>query len=390
MPGNRLTLLNSGHQYFPALLASIAQAQHEIYLESYIFADDPIGHEVCSALCAAAERGVTVNVTVDGFGARNFASDFRPRLSAAGVRTLFYRPEIGPFHLRRSRLRRLHRKLVVIDGRIAFIGGINILDDNNAPAEMRPHYDYAVKVEGPVLEQMHQAARRMWEIVTWVNFKRRFRLKPLSTPCCQPAGTQAAMLRIRDNIRHRNDIQHAYINAINAAQDEILIANAYFLPGIRFGRALRNAAQRGVRVTILLQGKTDHLLLRSATQTLYAAGLDAGIRIFEYEKSFMHAKVAVIDGEWATVGSSNIDPFSLLLAKEANLFVHDRQLAGELHASLHDAMREGAREVLTDDLVRQSWYVHLLRWGSYALVRLLIGLAGYGGPRQSETDQLNE
>ncbi|MCK6389550.1 MAG: cardiolipin synthase ClsB [Azonexus sp.] len=388
VPGNRLTLLNSGHQYFPALLAAIAAAEREIYLESYIFADDPIGHEVTAALCSAAERGVTVNVTVDGFGARNFARDFRPRLSAAGVRTLFYRPEIGTFHFRRHRLRRLHRKLVVIDGRIAFVGGINILDDNNAPAEMRPHYDYAVQVEGPVLTQIHHAARRMWEIVTWVNFKRRFRLKPLVTPCCQPAGTQAAMLRIRDNIRHRNDIQHAYIDAIHAAQHDILIANAYFLPGIRFARALRQAAQRGVQVTILLQGKTDHPLLQSATQTLYAAGLAAGIRIFEYEKSFMHAKVAVIDGCWATVGSSNIDPFSLLLAKEANLFVADPVFAGELQASVRDAMRHGAREVLAADLKRQPWYARLLRWLSYAAVRAMIGLAGYGGHKPPDQDSL--
>lgn len=386
LPGNRLALLNSGAQYFPALLAEIEAAEAEIYLESYIFADDEVGHAVASALCQAAARGVQVNVTVDGFGGRNFATDFMPRLSESGVRAMIYRPEIGRFRLRRHRLRRLHRKLVVIDGRVAFVGGINIIDDDNAPADMRPRYDYAVRLEGPVLRQMHHAARRMWEIVAWVNFKHRFRLERAVTTFCDEAGHQAAAFLIRDNIRHRHDILNAYLDAIASAQREILIANAYFLPGVRFGRALQAAARRGVRITVLLQGKTDHPLLRFATQALYAAALENSIRVFEYEKSFMHAKVAVVDGYWATVGSSNIDPFSLLIAKEANLVVRDAGFAGELQRSIHDAMADGAREMLPEELSRQPFHSKLLRWLAYGVVRLLVGLTGYG-PKHWQADE---
>jgi len=378
LPGNRITLLNSGARYFPALLSAIEAARAEIFLETYIFADDEIGHEVAGALVRAAARGVQVNVTVDGFGARNFRADFLPRLTAAGVRSLFYRPEIGPLHLRRHRLRRLHRKLVVIDARVAFVGGINIVDDNNAPQEMRPRYDYAVRIEGPTLRQVHHAARRMWEIVSWANFRRRFRHTVPTTPACEIAGEQEAAFLIRDNIRHRNDILQAYIAAINDAQNEILIANAYFLPGLRFGLALHAAARRGVRITVLLQGKTDHPLLRYATQTLYAALLKAGMRIYEYERSFMHAKVAVIDGQWATVGSSNIDPFSLLLAKEANVFVRNPAFAAELQASVGHAIASGAREVLAAELTAHPWHIRALRWLSYGLVRAIVGLTGYG------------
>ncbi|KAB2926940.1 MAG: cardiolipin synthase ClsB [Dechloromonas sp.] len=378
LAGNRLTLLDSGTEYFPALLAAIEGANREIFLESYIYADDAIGHEVAGALCRAAARGVIVNVIVDGFGGRNFAADFLPRLSAAGVRAMLYRPELGRFRLRRHRLRRLHRKLVVIDARLAFVGGINIIDDNNAPADMRPRYDYAVQVEGPVLQSIHHAVRRMWEIVAWVNFKRRFRLAPPGSPCCPPLGTQRAAFLIRDNIRHRNDILHAYIEAIDAAREEILIANAYFLPGVRFGRALQMAARRGIRITILLQGKTDHPLLRFATQALYSLALEQGIRIFEYERSFMHAKVAVIDGEWATVGSSNIDPFSLLLAKEANVVVRDRDFAGQLRSSILAALTDGARETRSEDLMSLPWHSRFLRWLSYGVVRALVGITGYG------------
>ena len=378
LPGNRITLLNSGAEYFPALLSAIEAAHSEIFVETYIFADDEIGHEVAGALSRAAARGVQVNVTVDGFGARNFRADFLPRLTAAGVRAMFYRPEISPFHLRRHRLRRLHRKLVVIDARVAFVGGINIVDDNNAPEDMRPHYDYAVRIEGPTLRQVHHAVRRMWEVVSWAKFRRRFRHTLPATAGCEIAGDQEAAFLIRDNIRHRNDILHAYIAAINGAQKEILIANAYFLPGLRFGLALHAAARRGVRITVLLQGKTDHPLLRYATQTLYAALLKAGMRIYEYEKSFMHAKVAVIDRVWATVGSSNIDPFSLLLAKEANLFVRNPAFAAELHVSVGHAIASGAREVLAGELTTHPWYLRTVRWLSYVLVRAVVGLTGYG------------
>lgn len=386
LPGNRLTLLNSGNEYFPALLAAIESATLEVYLESYIFADDEIGHAVTGALCRAALRGVQVNVTVDGFGGQNFSTDFLPRLTEAGVRAMVYRPEIGRFHIRRHRLRRLHRKLVVIDARIAFVGGINIVDDNNAPWDMRPRYDYAAKIEGPTVQQVHHAVRHLWEIVSWVNFKRRYRLAPLTPTSCEIAGSQIAAFQIRDNLRHRNDILHAYLDAINAAQHEILIANAYFLPGVRFGRALQAAARRGVKISVLLQGKTDHPMLRFATQALYLAALENGIRIFEYEKSFMHAKVAVIDGHWATVGSSNIDPFSLLMAKEANLVIRDKGFAGQLHASLQNAMHTGARELCAEEMNHQPWHSRFMRWLSYGLVRALVGITGYG-PRHWQADE---
>ncbi len=385
LDGNRLTLLNSGEDYFPALLEAIELANTEIYLESYIFAADTIGTAVVGALCRASARGVSVKVTVDGFGARNFADDFLARLTQWGVRVALYRPHIGVLpsllRLRRRRFRRLHRKLAVIDAHTAFIGGINIIDDHNAPPEMRPRFDYAVRVEGPTAGQVHKAMRRMWETVTWARFKRRFRPAPLAPQAPAHAPGQRAALLIRDNIRHRNDIQHAYLEAIDSATREIIIANAYFLPGLRFRRALYAAARRGVRITVLLQGKTDHPLMRYATKALYAAALRAKIRIFEYQRSFLHAKVAVIDGRWATVGSSNIDPFSFLLAKEANLVVDDARFASELEASLRAAMAGGAREMLAEQVARQSLASRALSWVSYGLVRLLTGFAGYGHER---------
>ena len=381
LPGNCLTLLNSGAEYFPELIRAIDGAQHDVHLESYIFEDDATGQAVAAALASAARRGVTVRVLVDGFGAREFAESLQPALLAAGVQAMVYRPDIARFRLRRHRLRRLHRKLAVIDGEIAFVGGINVIDDLNTPYQIPPRYDYAVRVEGPLLAPIQQAQQRLWEIVLWAKLNRRYRLTRRAQTDLGARGEQTAAFVVRDNILHRRDIEEAYLEAIAAAQQDILLANAYFLPGRRFRRALRDAVKRGVRVVILLQGRIEYRLLHYATQALYGRLLGVGIRIFEYRRSFLHAKVAVIDGHWATVGSSNIDPFSLLLAREANIVVKDPLFANSLRESLEQAMRNGARELPIDSWKRLPWHSRLLRWASYNLVRTLVGIVGYGGKR---------
>jgi len=381
LSGNLLTLLNSGTEYFPALIKAIDGARHEVHLESYIFEDDATGRAVADALSRAAQRGVTVRVLVDGFGARDFADRLLPELVAAGVQAMVYRPDIARFQLRRHRLRRLHRKLVAVDGEIAFVGGINVIDDLNTPHQVPPRYDYAVRIEGPLLTPIQQALHRLWEIVLWAKLNRRYRLLPSVQKAPETRGEQTAAFLVRDNIRHRRDIEEAYLAAIAAASQDIILANAYFLPGRRFRRALQDAVKRGVQVVILLQGRIEYRLLHYATQALYGKLLGAGIRIFEYRRSFLHAKVAVIDHHWATVGSSNIDPFSLLLAREANVVVKDRKFADELRRSLRQAMQNGARELPFDSWKRLPWHSRLLRWASYNLVRILVGIAGYGGKR---------
>ena len=379
LPGNRLTLLNSGAEYFPALIAAIDAARAEIHLETYIFEDDATGRLVALALERAAARGVSVRLLVDGFGASQFPDTLMPALLSSGVHVLIYRRELARFRLRRHRLRRLHRKIAAIDGRIAFVGGINIIDDMNHPEGKWPRYDYAVRAEGPVVTGVHRSVSRLWETVSWARFRRRYRSGRQPAPPPSPAGNQTAAFIVRDNLRHRRDIEDAYLTAIAGARDEIVLANAYFLPGYRFRHALLDAAARGVRIRILLQGKSDHPLQHYATQALYGAFLTAGIRLHEYRKSFLHAKVAVVDDDWATVGSSNIDPFSLLLAREGNIVVRDPGFAGELRRSIEAAMADGATELLPQNWKRLPLHSRLLRWVCYQLVRLAIGIAGYGG-----------
>jgi cardiolipin synthase len=377
VPGNRITLLESGTAYFPALIAAIDAAVAEVHLETYIFAADVSGRWVASALSRAARRGVSVRVLVDGFGARDFVPTLGEEMIHDGVEVLVYRPAVSPLRHLRHGLRRLHRKLAVIDGRIAFVGGINVIDDGNTPGQVPPRFDYAVSVEGPLLHTIHASVRRLWRLVRWTNFRHRISelpRRPVAEPAC---GSVTAAFVIRDNVRHRRDIEDAYLEAIASARHEVVLANAYFLPGQRFRRAIMDAAGRGVRVVVLLQGRVEYMLLHYASQALYGALLGAGVHIYEYRKSFLHAKVAVVDALWATVGSSNIDPFSLMLAREANVVVHDRGFAVSLRASLQTAMQRGAVEVKLDHWRRKSILLRAVHWIAYGIVRGLVGLAGY-------------
>ncbi|MEW6165520.1 MAG: cardiolipin synthase ClsB [Pseudomonadota bacterium] len=377
--GNRIELLESGAAYFPALLAALAAAECEIHVETYIFADDATGRAVAAALAAAARRGVAVRVLVDGFGARDFPQGLGRTISAAGGTVEVYRPEVARLRLRRNRLRRLHRKLAVIDGRVAFAGGINIIDDADSP-RFGPRFDYAVQIEGPLVARIHAAVHHLWRLVGWARLQRR--PAPLMpTPCGAHAvaGTVSAALVIRDNLRHRRDIEHAYLAALRRARGEIVIASAYFLPGRRFRGALLEAAARGVKVTLLLQGQVEYALLHFATQALYGRLLAGGVRLFEYRSGFLHAKAAVVDARWATVGSSNIDPFSLLLAREANVVVRDAGFAARLRESLGGVIARDAVEITHADFARSSLPARMLRWFAYGMVRLLLGITRYGG-----------
>ena len=183
---------------------------------------------------------------------------------------------------------------------------------------------------------------------------------------------------MRDNLSHRRDIEQEYLIAIGKAKFEVILANAYFVPGRRFRRALIDAAGRGVKIRLLLQGRQEYWLQHFATRALYGSLLAAGVEIHDYERSFLHAKVAVVDSHWATVGSSNIDPFSLLLAREANVFVDDTAFASELKAQLEAAITADSRRVLPAHWGRRSWWNRTLTWVAYGVARAMLGLMGYG------------
>ncbi len=374
--GNRIRLLVNGEQYFPELLAAIENARRLIEIETYIFADDNIGHRVADALAAAGMRGVEVRLLIDGFGGGEHARRLVQELGVHGVQVKIYRPERW-WRLERKLLRRLHRKIAVFDERLAFVGGINVIDDHNVPAHVRgrlgPRFDFAVACEGPIVAAMTLAVRRLWWTLSFVDLRHRAGPLPRAAqtprPPALPGGVAAALL-LRDNLRNRRAIERGYLQVFGAARDQVVIANAYFLPGRRFRAALLEVAGRGVRVRLLLQGQPEYALQFYAQRALYGQLLAGGVEIHEYVASYLHAKVAVVDERWSTVGSSNIDPYSLLLAREANVVVHDAGFARQLGAVLGEAIEQSSRPIHPADYARRGWIARARDWCAYFVVRL--------------------
>lgn len=402
-----LQLLQSGQQYFPALIRAIDGAATWVQMETYIFDLHLAGGEVAEALVRAALRGVRVEVLVDGIGSDPLPPAWQQKMKDAGVAWLVYSPLAaglgGLGLLVPDRWRRLHRKLCVVDQHTVFCGGINVLDDFYDPNHgelTSPRFDFAVAVTGPMAAEAAEAMALLWWRVqagysarqnhlaaAWEKFKaagygRRTEAAGLAAkgpPAEQGAagvpGSKAALV-LRDNLRNRSSIEKVYRQAIGKAHHDILIANAYFVPGGKLRRALIKAARRGVKVTLLLQGRYEYFMQYHAARPVYGALLKAGVEIHEYEASFLHAKVAVIDGHWATVGSSNLDPLSLLLAREANVVIEDRVFAGELRDSLCAAIAGHGRLLDPVAYSQRPWGQRILDHLAHALMRLAIFVTG--------------
>jgi cardiolipin synthase len=372
--GNRVQLLVGGHEFFPALLAAIDSSRSSVHLETYLYADDAIGQQVTRALSAAAARGVRVRVLVDGYGGGEHARRLVTVLGAQGAMVRIFRPERW-WRMDTRLLRRLHRKIAVIDESIAFVGGINIIDDCSVHeaerGELGPRFDFAVSCEGPIVEAVSRAARHLWRLL---SFGHAADNEPSGTPPTQDRrviqGGVAASLLLRDNLRHRRTIERDYIATIGTARNNIVLANAYFIPGRRLRAALRDAARRGVRVRLLLQGRVEYAIQHYAQRSLFGSLLADGIEIYEYRPAYLHAKVGVIDSNWATVGSSNIDPYSLLLAREANVVVYDAAFARQLEAVLQDAIEQDAHRVDSEQYRRRGLSERFFDWIAYNAVRL--------------------
>ena len=419
--GNCIELLPLGASLFPALLQAWEGARSSIWLETYIFHDDPTGLELAEALMRAARRGVQVRVMVDGLGSNRSIAELDRRFAEAGVEFMVYRPWRRWLDLlQRGHWRRLHRKMCVVDARVAFVGGINLIDDHfdiHHGWSTHPRLDYAVRVRGPVVAQVLRSMHRLWlRTVATGSVQRRLRHAPgprvlgsgsreqrkryldelraagmlpvrrarrhrvhghvpagAAARCADGSAPQRAALVLRDNLLRRRAIEHCYIEAIDAARESVLLVCPYFYPGKAFRDSLKAAALRGVRVSLLLQGRADYRAAAWAARALYREMLDAGVLIHEYQRAYLHGKVAVVDGVWATVGSSNIDPLSLLVNREANVVVRDAGFAATLTRHVHEQMRWALPIDHARLRSRVAWWIRpLVAVGA----RLFIALAG--------------
>jgi cardiolipin synthase len=369
-PGNHFTLLENGEAFFPAVFEAISQARREVILETFILFEDKVGTALHQVLVEAAQRGVQVDLLIDGFGSPDLSPQFIGTLTAAGVRLRVFDPQKPLFGIRANVLRRMHRKIVVIDGELAFIGGINYSADHLLDFGPEAKQDYSVKLRGPVVGDIHRFVRaaihephgpRRW----W------FHRKPVAPPLQQQphAGTAHALFVTRDNNHHRDDIERLYRVAIRSAKKRVWIANAYFFPGYRLLRELRRAARRGVEVRLILQGTPDMPIVKFGAELLHDHLLRAGVKIYEYCQRPFHGKVALADDEWSTVGSSNLDPLSLALNLEANVVIRDGDFNRQLAERLDKLVCESCREVAPEGsgkprlwhVVRSFVVFHVLR-----------------------------
>ena len=400
---NDVQLLPGGTVYFAALVAAIEGAQVSVALETYIFDFFGVGTKVATALMHAAQRGVAVRVMVDGVGTPYIPPAWRQAWQQAGVDLVQYAPLGRLGLLIPSRWRRLHRKLCVIDGTSAFCGGINVLDDWFDPNHgdlQAPRFDFALQVQGPMVQGIARAMDVLWRRTKAVGSVRGMRDKTLEgarDALIVLAKTATAMgdrqhtmfpgpqggsfhWVLRDNVHNRRSIERAYLSAIAGARQDITLANAYFLPGKTLRTALARAVKRGVRVRILLQGRYEYFMQFHAARAVYGALLQAGVEIYEYEPSFLHAKVGVVDAgtahSWMTVGSSNLDPLSLLLAREANVVALGSPLSQQLLAHLETAMDQHSQRVAFQQFVNRPWHERARNWAAYALMRAALFVAG--------------
>ena len=400
--GHHVQLWQGAEEFFPELVRVIDQCAHEVRMETYIFDVVGKGVLVAETLERAAQRGVAVYLVIDGAGTPALPPEWVARFNAAGVSWRIYSPLGRIGLLMPDRWRRMHRKLCVIDGLVAFCGGINVLDDfydpNHGVLEL-PRLDFHVSVTGPLVQEVHAATAQFWWRVqalrnvrevdfsaSWHTLQKALqramhsRDKPRTDVLSRQArpnstGVLAALV-LRDNLRHRTRIERAYRQAIGEAREEIIIANAYFLPGRKLRKGLIHAAQRGVKVRLLLQGRYEYFMQFHAARPVYGALLDAGVEIHEYAVSFLHAKVAVVDGRWATVGSSNLDPLSLLLAREANVVIEDVAFARNLKTQLEDAIANGGTQMDALAFANRPWRERLLDRLAFGVMRLILYLTG--------------
>ena len=395
--GHEVQLLEGGTEYFPALVAAIEQASLEVRMETYIFHFAAAGEQVAQALVRAASRGVAVFLVMDGIGTPRVPPEWAQRFNQAGVQWHQFSPLGRLGLLIPGRWRRMHRKLCVVDGNVAFCGGINILDDYIDPNYGQlesARLDYAVRVSGPLVADAQAALVQFWvrlqvtrqlERLQFRRARAALDMTPVAVPVRVPDGVAtygavfehaAASLVLRDNVLNRTRIEWAYRKAIASAHHEVLIANAYFLPGTQLRRALMDAARRGVRVRLVLQGRYEYFLQFHAARQLYGELLAAGVEIHEYQAGFLHARVAVVDGRWATVGSSNLDPLSLQLAREANVVVENRAFAHALQTRLEQVMVRSGRKMDPQAHAERPLKQRILGGFAVGLVRLMLFLTG--------------
>lgn len=375
---NHLSLLHRGAEFFPALIHAIDAAVAEIYLETYIFASDETANQVREALVRAASRGVAVHVLVDWLGTgQTQAAALRAVFEPAGVRFLAFNPWF------QRGVTRTHRKIAVIDARLAFLGGLNInddliSDDDSATRLPAPRWDFAVSIIGPLVDDVHAEAVGHWERQSKQTLRRRLaQFRQWYASRLRPQWTVAeAALVVRDNLRNRAAIERELLQALGRAHHSAVLVTPYFAPGRKLRRAILHAAARGVDITLLI-GVGQFVMQDAVAQSFYPRFARVGVRLVEYRATQLHGKAAVVDDVWATLGSSNFDGLSLFVNHEANVIIRDGTFAMVLRDMIARGIAEGT-EISAEQVAQFSVLRRLGNRLAYLLYRTVLKIITAG------------
>ena len=319
---NRISLVTSGEDYFSLLIKLIEQATVTIHFQVYIYDDDETGRQVGDALKAAAKRGVAVYLHVDGYASQSLSKHFRKELQDAGVHFKFFEPILKSKHFYFGR--RLHQKVFVADGLFSLVGGLNIGNRYNSMPGQQAWFDVALYCEGEASYQLHLICHRMWRKRRKIHD--RIEKKEIESFCDLISKEERQMIRIRQNdwVKRKSEVFNTYRVLFAQSKKTITVMSSYFLPGHTFRRLMSKAARNGVKVKVILAGKSDVVLSKNAERYLYDYLLRKGIEIYEYQKTVMHAKMSVCDREFVTIGSFNVNNISAYASLELNLDVKSR------------------------------------------------------------------
>lgn len=383
--GNSISLLVNGDEFFARILEVIDAAEREILIETFMLQDDLVGRKVQHGLIDAARRGVWVSVLADGYGTHFLPQSFIDEMRAAGIVFRLYHPQPQWLRIRTNIFKRLHRKILVADGHTAFVGGINLEANHLSEFDAECKQDYAAEIQGPIVRDIQQFARQAIQ----AQFDKKFDFVRHRANPGSEIQSQDAILQLvtRDNDRFRTSIEDQYLERIRAAEHRITIANCYFFPGYRILKALRDAARRGVEVRLLTQGKPDSIMAKRAAFTIYDFLVKSDIQVYEYWERRLHAKIAAFDNEWATIGSSNLDPLSFFLNLEANIFVRDHDFNRQTQEAIENLINRSNVIKINDSWLEQrTLLMGFLSFLSYHLVRHLPGLTAWVHKRERASE----
>jgi cardiolipin synthase A/B len=366
-------LIKSGSPFFQRLLQLIDDATDVIHIQTYIFGDDETGHSVAAALKRAAARGVRVFLLADGY-ASDLSKSFIREMRSSGIRFRYFEPIFRSSHFYFGR--RLHHKVIVIDGEKALVGGINLADRYNDMPTERAWMDMALEVNGSVALELQQICVELWRKKTISTLLKR---KAPALMHEAQAKADDCLVRVRRNdwVMAKEQIWRSYAGLFRRSEQEIIIMCSYFLPGRVYQKILKKAVERGVKVKVILAGQSDVKIAKNAERYLYRWMLRNGVQVYEFQPTVLHAKVAVIDGLWLTVGSYNINDISAYASIELNLEVRDARLGKELRTTLNDIIAKDCIAITKEKAVHLFSWAHIKQLLSFYFIRVVLKMTTF-------------